>query len=98
MTAARWLVLMCLLLQTAAASTMGVLALDPGSDFEIVLVSFDPRETPQHAAAKKADVMERYKRPGREHGWHFLTGEDVSIRRVTAAAGFRYAWDEDTRQ
>jgi len=90
--------MLCTQVLNAVASTMGMLALDPGSDFEIVLVSFDPRETPQHAAAKKADVMERYKRPGRERGWHFLTGEDVSIRRVTAAAGFRYAWDEDTRQ
>jgi protein SCO1/2 len=90
--------MLCTQVLNAVASTMGVLSLDPGEDFEIVLVSFDSRETPEQAAAKKADVMERYKRPGRESGWHFLTGEERSIQRTTAAAGFRYAWDEDTRQ
>ncbi len=90
--------MLCPQVLNAVASTMGVLTLDPGKDFEIVLVSFDPRETPQQAAAKKADVMGRYKRPGRESGWHFLTGDEGAIQRATAAAGFRYAWDEDSRQ
>jgi protein SCO1/2 len=63
-----------------------------------VLVSFDPRETPAQAAAKKAQYLERYKRPGAEAGWHFLTGDQASIERLTAAAGFRYVWDEQTQQ
>ena len=57
----------------------------PGKDFEIVTVSFDPRDTPATAAAKKAGYLERYKRPGADAGWHFLTGDQPSIERADAA-------------
>jgi protein SCO1/2 len=90
--------MLCTQVLNAMSSTLGVLSLDPGKDFEIVLVGFDPRETPAQAAAKKAETMERYKRPGAEGGWHFLTGSEASIKNVTSAAGFRYVWDEQTKQ
>src|SRR5262249_3620177 len=67
--------------------------LAPGSDFDILTVSFDPRETPEMAAAKKKTYIERYGRPGAELGWHFLTSGDESIRRLTDAVGFRYSYD-----
>ncbi len=51
------------------------MSLDAGKDFEVVTVSFDPRETPELAAAKKQTYLERYGRPGGEAGWHFLTGD-----------------------
>jgi protein SCO1/2 len=67
--------------------------LSPGSDFDILTVSFDPRETPEMAAAKKKTYVERYGRPGAEGGWHFLTGDAEAIRRLTDAVGFRYSYD-----
>ena len=57
--------------------------LNAGSDFEIVAVSFDPRDTPKSASAKKAAYLERYKRPGAAEGWHFLTGDQQSIDALT---------------
>jgi protein SCO1/2 len=90
--------MLCTQVLSAMTSTLGVLSLDPGRDFELVLVSFDPRETPALAAKKKAEYTARYKRPGTEGGWHFLTGEATAIKRATNAAGFRYVWDEDTKQ
>ena len=80
------------------SSALGVLSLAPGKDFEIVTVSFNPRDTPATATAKKAVYLERYKQPGAGAAWHFLTGDEPSIERLTKAAGFRYAWDEDTKQ
>jgi protein SCO1 len=80
---------------TAALRTM---SLDAGRDFEVVLVSFDPRETPALAAAKKAEYLARYDRTGAAAGWHFLTGQPPSIERLTQAAGFKYTWDEPTKQ
>jgi protein SCO1 len=62
------------------------------------MVSFDPRETPAQAADKKAEHLARYKKPGGDSGWHFLTGDQESISRLTKAAGFRYVWDEPTKQ
>jgi protein SCO1/2 len=80
------------------ATALDVLSLDPGKEFEIVTVSFDPRDTPATAAAKKAVYLQRYKHPGAAAAWHFLTGEQPSIARLTKAAGFRYAWDPQTQQ
>jgi protein SCO1/2 len=90
--------MLCTQVLNSLTSTLKVLSLDPGKDFEIVTVSFDPREKPALAAAKKAVYLDRYKRPGAAEGWHFLTGEQASIERLTHAAGFRYVWDEHTRQ
>ena len=90
--------MLCTQVLNAMTSTLGVLSLDAGKDFEVALVGFDPRETPAQAAAKKAGELERYKRPDAEAGWHFLTGSEASIKQVTSAAGFRYAWDEQTKQ
>jgi protein SCO1/2 len=67
--------------------------LDLGKDFAVVTVSFDPREMPELARAKKLSYVERYGRPGAADGWHFLTGEEASIRRLTDAVGFRYVYD-----
>jgi len=80
------------------SSALGVLSLRPGTDFEIVTVSFNPADTPAAAAAKKAVYLERYTQPGAAGAWHFLTGDPPSIERLTKAAGFRYAWDADTKQ
>jgi len=90
--------MLCTQVLSAITSSLGVLSLDAGKDFELVLVSFDPREKPAQAAAKKAEYLHRYNRPGGDEGWHFLTGDEPEIRRATSAAGFRYVWDADTQQ
>jgi protein SCO1/2 len=75
-----------------------VLSDNPGEDFEVVSLSIDPRETPALALDKKAHYVERSGRPARAKGWHFLTGAEPDIQRVTGAAGFRYAWDAALQQ
>jgi protein SCO1 len=90
--------MLCTLVINGLASALDVLSLEPGKDFEIVTVSFDPRDTPATAAAKKAAYIARYKQPGASAAWHFLTGGQPSIDRLTRAAGFRYVWDTDTKQ
>jgi protein SCO1/2 len=69
-----------------------------GEQFDVVTVSFDPRETPELAAAKKITYVKAYNRPGTEASWHFLTGDEANIKRLTEAVGFRYVWDEQTKQ
>jgi protein SCO1/2 len=80
------------------ATALDILSLEPGRDFEIVTVSFNPADTPASARARKAVAIGRYKRPGASEAWHFLTGDQPSIDRLTKAAGFRYVWDADTHQ
>jgi protein SCO1 len=90
--------MLCALVINGLASALDVLSLEPGKDFEIVTVSFDPRDTPATASAKKAGYIARYKKPGAAGAWHFLTGDQESIARLTKAAGFRYVWDKETSQ
>lgn len=90
--------MLCTLTLNGLASALDVLKLDAGRDFEILTVSFNPRETPELASAKKANYLKRYPRPTAEGGWHFLTGDEPQIHRVTEAAGFRYRWDDQSQQ
>ncbi len=69
------------------------LPFDAGKDFNIVTVSFDPREQPELAAAKRKHYLERYGRAGADGGWHFLTGEEANIKQLADAVGFRYRYD-----
>ncbi len=78
------------------AGTLKMLSLRPGGDYEVVVVSFDPKDTPEIAARKKQETMSRYGRPETAGGWHFLTGSKESIAEVTGAANYRYSYDAKT--
>ena len=83
------------------AGTFKALSFKPGEEFDIVTVSFDSRETPALAAAKKqtyVDYLPQASRSKAMNGWHFLTGDEVNIRRLTEAVGFRYNFDVATNQ
>lgn len=79
-------------------SALRVLKFDVGKEFDVLTVSFDPRETPEMASAKKAEFLKRYGRPGAAEGWHFLTGPQASIDALTKAAGFQYEYDAKSGQ
>ncbi len=79
-------------------STLGVLKFDVGKEFEVITISFDPKNTPETAAKKKEQFLRRYNRPGAQRGWHFLVGQPDAIDAVTKAAGFQYEYDPKTEQ
>jgi protein SCO1/2 len=89
---------LCTQVLTGLLGTLKTLPMMPGKEFVNLTVSFDPRETPELAAAKKAEYMNRYKKPGAEAGWHFLTGDESAIQALTKAVGFRYVWDAVSKQ
>lgn len=64
-----------------------------GKEFRVVTVSFDPHETTEMAAAKRRTYLHSYGKPEAAEGWHFLTGSQQSISRLTRAVGFRFAYD-----
>jgi protein SCO1/2 len=90
--------MLCVQALNGLVKSLKVLALEPGRDYTVVTVSFNPAETPAQAAAKKDEYVARLKRPGAADGWHFLTGNDASIRMLTDAVGFHYVYDAETRQ
>lgn len=73
-------------------------ALEAGQDFDVVLVSFDPKDTPADALEKKRLHLEYWRSENRSGAWHLLTGDEATIKRVTSAAGFTYQWDAVTGQ
>jgi protein SCO1/2 len=71
-------------------SALEMVKLTPGKDFDVIIISIDPSETPEMAAKKKAFYLKRYGRPETAAGWHFLTGQRPAIDQVTDAVGFGY--------
>ena len=90
--------MLCTQVLNGLTSSLLVLEETVGREFDVVAVSFDARETPALASGKKKSNLDRYKRPESANGWHFLTGDESSIKAVTAAAGFKFVWDDRTQQ
>ena len=78
--------------------TMKAITLDLGKDFDAITVSFEPKDTPALAKAKRDVYAGQYGRPGARENWHFLTGDQASIDALTQAVGFHYAYDSASRQ
>ncbi len=89
---------LCPLVLDGLVRTLRAISLNAGDEFTVVAVSFDPRDFPGIAAAKKAEILQRYARPGAEEGWRFLTGEQAAIQQLTQAIGFRFTDDRATDQ
>jgi len=89
---------LCPLSLHEAVTSLRRVPLEPGRDYNVVVVSFDPSETPALARERKASYAKEFGRAGFDTGWHFLTGSQESISRLAEAAGFRYRWDDRTRQ
>jgi protein SCO1 len=90
--------MLCNQILNGAAGSLKTISFDAGNEFEVVAVSFDPKDTPETASAKKRAYLERYNREGAEKGWHFLSGDEAQIKALAEAVGFRYRWDEATGQ
>jgi protein SCO1/2 len=94
--------MLCNVVMDDLASSLKVVPFTPGKDYDVVILSFDPKDTPALAAAKKDEVVARYSGgKGRREAapaWHFLTAQPEAIAAITRAVGFRYYWDTDTKQ
>ena len=90
--------MLCTQVLNGLVTALGVMQFEPGREFDVIAVSFNPREGPGLASQKKASYMERYQRPHTAPGWHFLTGTESSIKQLADAVGFRYEYDEKIKQ
>src|SRR5688572_7845674 len=93
--------MLCTQVLNGMVTSFRVLPFQIGNEFDVVTVSFDPRETSALATAKKkvyVDYLPEKMRPGAQSGWHFLTGDQANIARLTEAVGFHYRYDEATKQ
>ena len=85
--------MLCTQLEQGVVGSLRMLSFNPGRDYEVVFVSFDHRDTPEIAAAKKNTAMDHFRRKETAAGWHFLTGSKESIAAVTNAANFHFNFD-----
>jgi protein SCO1 len=89
--------MLCEQIQMGVVGTLRMLSFNPGRDYEVVFISFDARETPEMAAAKKKTALNHFRRPETVSGWHFLTGSKESIEVATRAANFRFRFDAKSK-
>lgn len=90
--------MLCTMVLNGLLKSLRAVPLNVHEHFEVVTVSFDPKEGPELAAPKKAEYVKKYGRKGGPDGWHFLTGDEDSIRKLAQSVGFRYAWDAQSNQ
>src|SRR5581483_10848222 len=90
--------MLCPMVMDGIASGLTELKFDIGKEFDVITVSIDPRDMPEQAAAKKDMYIKRYGRLDAASGWHFLTGDDTVIHKLTDAVGFHYAYDPQRDQ
>ena len=90
--------MLCTQVLNGVYSSMEALPYTTGKEFDLVVVSFDPSDTPELAKKKKSAYFERYRRPGSDAGMHYLTGRQESITALTNAVGFKYKYDEAIKQ
>lgn len=90
--------MLCTLELNGLVRSLRTLDLVPGRDFDLVTISFDPRETSELAAAKRRAYLHQYGRNEATPAWHFLTGDQPAIDQLCQAVGFRYVYDAKTGQ
>jgi len=84
---------LCPVVLEGLVRSLRAITFDVGKQFDVVVVSFDSRDLPGVAAAEKTKAVQQYGRPGTAEGWHFLTGEETIIQRLTRSVGFRATYD-----
>jgi protein SCO1/2 len=89
--------MLCSQILQGVMHALRVVPFEVGKEFDVVVVSFDTKDTPELALAKKKLIVERYGKRGDPAGWHFLTGSESSIQALTKAVGFRYQWDQESQ-
>lgn len=87
--------MLCDLVLQGVVTTLKPLTFNAGEEFDVLVASIDPGETPAMAAEVERDILNRYGRAGREEGFHFLTGPQASIDGLTRAVGFRYVYEKE---
>jgi len=90
--------MLCTQVLNGMTAALKTLSFDAGKDFEVVVVSIDPRDNFRSAANKKDTYVKHYGRPQTAAGWHFLTGAETSIKPLAQSIGFRYAYDTNLKQ
>jgi protein SCO1/2 len=92
--------MLCSMVQSAFSTTIRDLSWSIGQDYEVLTISIDPRDTPAIASEKKDHWVQAYGRDAARtaRGWHFLTGDEAQIKRLTSAAGFSYYFDPRQKQ
>jgi protein SCO1/2 len=90
--------MLCSMALNGLVKSLRGMSFDVGREFDVLTISFDPSETSALAASKRAVYLKLYGRDNADAGWHFLTGDEESIRILTESAGFRYKRDPYTNQ
>jgi protein SCO1/2 len=90
--------MLCTQVLNGAVSAFKTLNFTVGQEFDVLTISFNPKDTTALAGRKKTTYIAKYGRPQAASGWHFLTGAQTSIDALAKSVGFRYVFDAATQQ
>lgn len=90
--------MLCTFVLNGLLDSLKGIDLSAGKDFRVVVISFDPRDTPEMANKKRETYVKAYGRPIADRGWDFLVADQAEVKRVAETIGFKYRWDEPTKQ
>ncbi|APR79668.1 Cytochrome oxidase biogenesis protein Sco1/SenC/PrrC [Minicystis rosea] len=90
--------MLCSLVLKGVLDSMKEMTWTAGEEYRVVIVSFDPRDTPAKAAAKRLNHVDAYHREVKGRGFDFLVGDEANVKAVANAVGFTYRWDEREKQ
>lgn len=88
----------CSLVLTQVTRALTGVAWTIGKDYDLVVLSINPRESLEKTAAKRAGMIADYNRAGSAPGFHFLVGNEADIERVAKAVGYKFKYDQEIDQ
>jgi protein SCO1 len=89
---------LCSLVLDGVAASLSNVGLTVGEDFNVLTISIDPHDTLDAANAKRDALLAKYNRPQAAEGWHFLQGDEASIKRIADAVGYEFSYDARDKQ
>lgn len=89
---------MCGQVLDATFRALSDVALEPGTDYRILNVSIDPRETAETAKTRKQTFLPKLLKTGGDDAWRVLVGDETNIKKLCETVGFQYYWSEHTNQ
>ena len=90
--------MLCSLILESFTESLREMEWTPGSEFDVLTVSFSATETADLARDQKSRYLNILKKPAAADGWHFLTGSEENIFALAEATGFGFKWIEETKE
>ena len=75
--------------QSGIADVVSKVDMTLGTDYQVILISFNPQDNPEKAREKKKNYVLQIPE-SQQYAWHYLTGWQENIKQITDAVGYYF--------